>query len=185
MTNSHIYINYNLRNVLSKNFIDMFTNSHNCSFLGRAGRCIGDTSVYLNCHTILDNEYYNKYYQKMNIVYFGKENFPIILDKYTISYIYINCENYNSELTMKVIEYFNKSTESIISKIQKIVHKFNLYYLICYMDSYLFIYDKTKSIYMYSDVNNFKIITENNLKYFKENNYNLIPQENVNKFLML
>ena len=183
---TNIYIIYNLKNSLSKDFVDMFIKSQNCSLIGC--RNSEDSTLYLNFKYILGNDdykYYNKYYNKMNIIYFGEENLPIKSEKYIMSYIYFNCENYSEELKEKIGEYLEINTDSMTCKIRKLVNKFNLDYLICYTASNLFVYDKSKSIYIYSDVNNFEILTENNLKYFKENKYNLIPQEQVNKFLII
>lgn len=183
MNNSNIYIKYNFNSLYSKEFISSFSKSDKCSFVGCKNH--DESTVYLECKNILEDDYTKKYYNTFNIVYFGSDKFPIMLDNYIASYIYYKCDNYSEYLNSKIIEYLNNNTCAIEMKIRQTVNKFKLEYLVYYTASNLFVYDKSKSIYIYSDIKSFEILTDNNLKYFKDNKYNLIPHEKVNRFLII
>lgn len=182
MKQSNIFIKYNIDNSYIKEYINSFVESKCCSFLGCKN--YDEASLYLNCNNILGDNYVKKHYNKFNIVSFGEIKLPLMFDNYITSYIYYNCENYKEEFNNMIVEYLKENPGTLESKIRVIANKLKLDYLICYTASNLFVYDNSKSIYIYSDFKNLEILTDNNLKYFKENKYNLIPQEKVNRFLI-
>ena len=61
-----------------------FVESKFCSFVG--SKNYDESSVYLNCKHVLQDNYSKKHYNKFNIVYFGEMKFPIMLDNYITSY---------------------------------------------------------------------------------------------------